>query len=563
MNLYAFRLFASFVLLSGIQMVWAQSSPMSIRQERKSNIERFVRVLANDSLEGRETGTIGEMKAYRFISKEFMQTGLDFLPGCQSYVLPFNYNDGYHYENSKLTISGGKIYGPDQYFFATNTVDFNFKGKLFPFFSKGVQVYTTEELKKQIADENSILSIDIDLFSSCQCGESEPEFFSFLSEQIFEAVSLNPTAIIILSSDFDHYPVNKMILNYPFNIPVIMAGRDLSNALLNLKPGSELISTAQVTNAELVGHNVIGMIDNKASTSVIIGAHFDHLGYGGFGSRYTGFPAIHNGADDNASGTALVMELAKVLKSEKFKNHNYVFAAFSGEEKGLLGSKDFVHAGWPQKLNAIAMINFDMVGRADQQDPKVNILGTGTSILWESLLQQSEITGLQINLSKGGLGGSDQFSFYNDSLPVLFFITGLHGDYHVPTDDADKINYDGINRILSYAEELITKIDSVDKIPFSSVSQEGSARSYTKGVTIGVVPDHAFNGKGMRIDGVSNGRPAEKAGLKKGDIIVKMGKYEVNDMAGYMTALSKFKKGDVTKITYLRGDKTETTEVQF
>lgn len=563
MNPNAFKPKFGLVLLLVSQLLMAQKSPMSIRQERKADIERCVRVLAHDSLEGREAGTVGEMKAYRFISKEFKQTGLDFLPGCQSYLLPFNFNGGYRYEDMQVAFNGKNLTGPVNYFFATNSVDCNFRGSLYPFLKKGMHVFSNEELKKQIASESVILSIDINLSNVCQCKMGETEFFRFVTEQIYEAASLNPSAIILLSSDFEAFPVKKMILNYPFNIPVLMAGKDFSESLGKIKTGTELISTTTVTNVTSVGHNVVGWIDNKAPTSIIIGAHFDHLGYGDFGSRYTGFPEIHNGADDNASGTSLMIELAKVMKSGKYKNHNYIFAAFSGEEKGLLGSKDFIHSGWSRKLNIVAMLNFDMVGRADPREPKVNILGTGTSPIWDTLLIRSRITGLEPNLSAGGLGGSDQFSFYNDSLPVLFFITGLHGDYHVPTDDAEKINFDGINQILSFAEQLLIRVDSLNEIPFTSIKQESSSRSYTKGVTIGVIPDHTFSGKGMRIDGVSSGRPAEKAGLQKGDVIVKMGDNEVTDMASYMTALSKFKKGDITKITYLRGDKTETTEVQF
>ena len=560
MNRYALNF--SLIFFTLVSFSYSQSKG-AFFSDHKSSMEYCVRVLAHDSLEGRETGTNGEKKAYRFISKCFADINLQALPGNQDFLLPFDFNGGYSYSDLYYSIDNREKQLVSASVMAQNTTDCNFQGKLFSFLRKGKTTYEKEQWSHLAAQQSLILSIDINFVEACRCSNGDQDFFRFISEQMASAISYSPAAVVLYSSDFQRFPVKKMILNYPYNIPVLLADSTLSINILNAKDGTPMTFAGVASPVVKKGMNVLGFIDNKASKSILLGAHYDHLGYGDFGSRYMGYPQIHNGADDNASGTALVIELAKMLKQKSSKKYNYIIAAFSGEEKGLLGSKAFVNSGLPDKFKIEAMLNFDMVGRVDSVDPKINILGTGSSTLWDQLLNSSPTNALKPNLSNGGLGGSDQFSFYNDSIPVLFFITGLHGDYHVPTDDVEKINFDGMVMVLKYAENLIERLDSVENVPFSAVAQSNAGRSYTKGVTIGVVPDHTFNGKGMRIDGVSPGRPAEKAGLQKGDVIIKMGDFEVSDMASYMTALSKFKKGDITKIMYLRNDKTESTEVQF
>jgi len=311
------------------------------------------------------------------------------------------------------------------------------------------------------------------------------------------------------------------------------------------------------------GRNVIGYIDNGAPTIVVIGAHFDHLGYGGEGSLYEGKePAIHNGADDNASGVTLLLQLADNLQG-KFPHNNYLFIAFSGEEKGLWGSGWFVKHPTVDLNQVNYMINMDMVGRLSA-DKSLAVYGTGTSPSWQPIIESiGNDQGFKVKYHPGGVGPSDHTSFYLKDLPVLHFFTGQHEDYHKPTDDFDKINYDGIKEVQGFIEKVIAQCDSKGKLEFTKTKDEDSTKAPKYSVTLGVIPDYMYDGKGMLISGVREGRTADKAGIKNGDIVIKMGDYEVKDMMGYMAALGKFKKGDKTKVVVKRGEKEIVVEVEF
>ena len=312
----------------------------------------------------------------------------------------------------------------------------------------------------------------------------------------------------------------------------------------------------------ITGRNVIGFIDNGAEHTVILGAHYDHLGMGGEGSRYTGEPAIHNGADDNASGVAMIIELAKYLK-ENNKKHNYLILAFSGEEKGLWGSNYFMKNPTIDTSKISYMINFDMVGRLGASY-KLMVYGTGTSPSFGWVLDKANDPVMFHLLKKeSGVGPSDHTSFYLKGYPVLHFFTGQHDDYHKPSDDADKINFDGMVLIAEFVEKVITDLDNIEQLTYRKTKDEDSHKAPKYSVTLGVVPDYLFDGVGMRIDGTSTDRPADKAGMKAGDVVIKMGDVDVPDMMGYMKGLSSFKKGDTTDVVILRDGKEMVMSVTF
>jgi len=312
----------------------------------------------------------------------------------------------------------------------------------------------------------------------------------------------------------------------------------------------------------ITGRNVIGYIDNKAEYTVIIGAHYDHLGMGSEGSRYTGEPAVHNGADDNASGVAMILELAKHLKSSSQK-HNYLILAFSGEEKGLWGSNYYMKHPTIDTSKISYMMNFDMVGRLSASY-KLAIYGTGTSPSFGWVLDKAnDPVMFHLMKKESGVGPSDHTSFYLKGYPVLHFFTGQHDDYHKPSDDVEKINFDGMVLILEFTEKVIADLDNINKLTYRKTKDEDSKKAPKYSVTLGVVPDYMYDGKGMRIDGTSTDRPAENAGIKAGDIVVKMGAIEVADMMGYMEALSKFKKGDTIDVTILRDGEEMVMPVTF
>ncbi|MDO8966600.1 M20/M25/M40 family metallo-hydrolase [Algoriphagus sp.] len=306
--------------------------------------------------------------------------------------------------------------------------------------------------------------------------------------------------------------------------------------------------------AGITGRNVVGFLDKKADKTIVIGAHFDHLGLGGSGSLHRGDSAIHNGADDNASGTAALLALAKILKHEELSS-NVLFIAFSGEENGLWGSNYFVKNPTIDLASVNYMINMDMVGRLNEEK-SLAVYGIGTSPSFPSILDPINSDSLKIVTTESGVGPSDHTSFYLQGLPVLHFFTGQHEDYHKPSDDSDKINYEGLVKVVRYISRVIDQLDSEPKLAFTKTKDSSDSPRFT--VSMGVVPDYMYDGKGMRVDGVSEGKPAQAAGLQKGDIVVQLGDSTIYDMMSYMRALSAFQKGDSTKVVIERsGQKVE------
>lgn len=314
------------------------------------------------------------------------------------------------------------------------------------------------------------------------------------------------------------------------------------------------------------GSNVIGYVDNKAPYTIILGAHFDHLGYGeDHNSMYTGtIPMIHNGADDNASGTAALLELARLLKKEKKSPYNYLFIAFSGEELGLFGSKYFVEHPTIDLQKVNYMINMDMVGRLNDSTHALTIGGIGTSPTWGSIISTPNPS-FTIKIDSSGTGPSDHTSFYRKNIPVLFFFTGLHQDYHKPSDDFNKINYSGEVKIIHFIQQIIKKSYVSDKLVFTKTKEQAMGDKHAMRVSLGIMPDYTFNGEGVKAEGISNGKPAEKAGLQAGDIIIKIDEWKVTDMKSYMKILSekKLHKGYTTTVTIKRNNEILALPITF
>ncbi len=316
------------------------------------------------------------------------------------------------------------------------------------------------------------------------------------------------------------------------------------------------------TGEDRTGKNVVGYLDNGAENTIVIGAHYDHLGMGTFGSRYTGEPQIHNGADDNASGVASMLYLAKRLKSSFAKSNNYLFIAFSGEEMGLFGSKLYVKNPTIDLKKVNYMLNMDMVGRLNE-GKVLAINGAGTSPVWKQEISQINVANITAKTSDSGIGPSDHTSFYLEDIPCLHFFSGQHMDYHKPIDDAHLINYEGIYQISNFILKLIENLDDDGKIVFTATKDDTERSAAKFKVTLGVMPDYVYEKEGMRIDAVIDSRPAAKAGMKKGDVIVKIGGQPVKDIYDYMEGLSQFENGDKTKIRVKRGEEILEMEVEF
>ncbi|WP_026754416.1 M28 family peptidase [Sediminibacter sp. Hel_I_10] len=325
-------------------------------------------------------------------------------------------------------------------------------------------------------------------------------------------------------------------------------------------PHQEVNYNIKNGDSTITGTNVIGFLDNNAAHTIIIGAHYDHLGYGAEGSLYRGdTKEIHNGADDNASGVAVLLNLAEKLKSKNTGN-NYLFMAFSGEEMGLLGSNFFTKNASIDLSQANYMLNMDMVGRLKNNNT-LAVYGVGTSPILKQVVKANN-SQFQIIENESGIGPSDHTSFYNSDIPVLHFFTGQHEDYHKPGDDVEKLNYEGMAMVSDYIFEIITDLDNNGKLPFRKTKNESEDVPRFK-VGLGVIPDYLYDGKGMRIDGVSEDKPAQRAGLQKGDVVIKLGDSLVIDMMSYMCALATFEEGDETKVTVMRNSEEVEAEIKF
>jgi len=314
-----------------------------------------------------------------------------------------------------------------------------------------------------------------------------------------------------------------------------------------------------------ISRNVAGMIEGTGNSGqyIIVGAHYDSQGTGGMISMDSGEePAVHPGADDNASGTAALIELAEHF-SENVPSKHMLFIAFSGEELGLLGARHFMEETQISPDSIAAMINMDMIGRMEEN--QVTIFGTGTSDRWNELLDELEPDSLDITRTPSGTGASDHTAFYDAGIPVLHYFTGTHGDYHRSSDTADKINYRGIQAILDHVTQVIERLDRIDarEISFRESSDPHSGRMDFSGPTLGVLPDYAWSGEGFRIDGVRDGDPADRGGMMDGDVIIRMGGVEIGDIYDYMDNLSEFEQGDRVVVTVLRDGEEVELDIEF
>lgn len=343
---------------------------------------------------------------------------------------------------------------------------------------------------------------------------------------------------------------------------------------LKLKPAGDNKSYQQAfefksgthgTGQPGTARNIVAYLDNGGTNTIIIGAHYDHLGLGNEGGSLDANPQgkIHNGADDNASGVAGLIELARYFKknSSKEKN-NFLFIAFSGEELGLYGSKYFSEHPTIDFSKANFMINMDMIGRLDTKSG-LSVSGSGTSAFWETQLKKLSTDEVPIKTDSSGMGPSDHTSFYLKNIPVLHFFTGSHSDYHKPTDDWDKINYEGEARVLAVVIKLIESGDTQPKLAFLTTKNKsmGSARAFK--VTMGVMPSYTSDEAGLKVDGVSDGKPAQKAGILTGDVIIQIGDYKIKDIQAYMDALGKFEKGMTVPVIVKRNGEQLTVNVTF
>ena len=356
--------------------------------------------------------------------------------------------------------------------------------------------------------------------------------------------------------------------------PVLKAAADKDLAALekeidnSLKPQSFELSgwraTGETNMVEKKAEvkNVVGVLPGEgplADETIVVGAHYDHLGYGGSGSLAPWTTDIHNGADDNASGTVTLLDIAERLAAQSPRpRRRIVFIAFTGEEKGLLGSAHYTRQPRFPLEKTVAMINLDMVGRLDGD--KLAIYGTGTAQEFDPLVERlAKEHRFTLTKHAGGYGPSDHSSFYSKKIPVLHFFTGTHTDYHRPSDDSEKLNVTGMRRVAEVVTELVRTIDESPSRPtYLEIRKVESLAGPGNGErpSFGSMPAYPNPVKdGVLLEAVMEGSPAEKAGIKGGDVLVKFGDSKVTVLEDFEAALRQHKPGDQVKVTVRRGDK--------
>lgn len=537
-------LFVSFFAL-------AQKQNKGDRQLIKS-LKLHVQYLASDVLEGRRAGSEGEQKAVDYIIAQYESAGLKPM-GTQGFIQAFPINEGKKWS--------------DNAFLKINQQSMDFGTDFFTLSTGSNGQFTT---KSTLALEEAGQVWFKDVQEVLEEQESNPHFDlqDWIKTTSTEMRQKNAKALFLYNSGslVDNIQFNKFDTSAALAIPVVYITKEgfkkyFNDALGTFDIEANLILAPQIRT----GKNVVAYIDNKAAHTVVLGAHVDHLGYNQDKNALDINNDIRNGADDNASGTAALIELAKALnkaskQGDAYNKNNFLIIHFSAEELGLIGSKYWLDNPTIH-TNFNYMVNMDMVGRYDATK-KMSLGGYGTSSKWSEIISKTP-TSILFTIDSAGTGPSDHASFYRKDMPVLFMFTGSHADYHKATDDWDKINYMGQKDILRFVQNIIQTTNSYGKLDFLKTREAAMGRSTKFTVSLGVMPDYAYTGTGLRIEGASAGKLGEKLGLKAGDILLQMGDYKFIDVMSYMTTLSKFKKGDSTFLIYKRGTEEIKVDIVF
>jgi len=577
-----------------------------------------VSFLADDQREGRAPGTSGIEAAADYLATAFKDLGLKPAPGAQEYFQPF-------------TISGFPTLGKEQELSLEGPDGKTFKGEFktdytplaigtagtvenAPLVFAGYGITASNADKK--LDYDDYAGVDVkgkvvlllrreprqDKADSPFDGKRDSDFATF-RHKATNAFQHGAAAVLLVNDHYALHGESDHLLSFGAaggetnsTIPFLMVSRAFADQVLaaagepsleqletqidsDLKPksrelkGWSVTSTVHIDRKSIATKNVVGVLEGAgplADETIVIGAHYDHLGNGGFmsGSLAGSSREIHNGADDNASGTAMVVEMARRLtrRSDPLPRR-VVFIAFSGEERGLLGSKYYVDHPLIPLQSTVMMVNFDMVGRLNDKS-ELTVYGTGTTPGIDNLVDAlGKSSGFTIKKVAEGLGPSDQQSFYLKDIPVLFAFTGTHRDYHRPSDDTDRINFTGMTRIADFSELLLLDLVRRPQRPeFIRVARKGGHGGGDPGrvsitAYLGSIPDYDDSVKGVKLSGVREGSPAEKGGLKGGDIVVGFGGKPVATIYDYTESLGRYKPGDVVEVVVQRDGKETSLKV--
>ncbi len=560
-------------------------------------LKESVGYLASDSLKGRKPGEPGDLLAATFIRQKFENAGLELLfdNGFQKFNLVTSAQLG---EGNTLNVNDSSFEVEKDFlpysFSANSEVS-----------AKAVFAGFGLEVDRDTLQWDDFKGVDvagkwlIALQGDPDIDNPESPFVEFSSERSKALLASDKNAaglILVAGVKFSEKDELSSLFfdknSSRYSIPVIQVTRQTVDQMLsgigetiegletkmmaesksiNLAIDAEVSAKVNVTQNETESQNVVALLPGidpvLKDEYVVVGAHFDHLGMGGpgSGSRELNELAIHNGADDNASGVATIIELAEKFAGEKNNKRSLLFVGFGAEEMGLVGSKAFVNHAPVETDKMVAMFNFDMVGRLDTASNALSIGGTKTALESEDILNRFN-TGFDLALSPEGIGPSDHASFYLQNIPVFFVSTGAHPDYHTPNDDAHLINYEGMKKVADYSYALISEVSN----RYSSLSFQESGPKFQRSrggrykITFGIMPDFAgLEKRGLRIDAVTKGKPADIGGMKKGDIITAIEGKKVGGIHDYMSRLQSFESGDRVSVDIIRDGKESVLIIQL
>ncbi len=618
-----FRAFLLSITLAGL--VFAQKPQAAKTNSTEANLRRHIEYLASDKLEGRRTGEPGATLAANYIANQFMHIGLragaKAKSGKASYLQPLPYITGVEmaktknefgltvtYLGTRLHIENAAVVKPvgfspnglvkdapvafagygivskdpafDDYNYPGETLDF--KGKVAVVFDGNPDNTNPHSpygrfdvrTKALIAKERGAIGL---IVISREDKFTDERLARLTYDQSLGEAAL-PTFVVSRSLGANILGVGESELK---TIEGLVGLKTTSG--VHVKPGAldkqpTVTFGVNLVKTSVNAHNVIGILPGThpklKSEAIVIGAHYDHLGRGGQGSLAANSTEIHHGADDNASGTAAIIELAREFARARNNKRTLIFIAFSGEEEGLFGSNFYVNNPIFPLDKTVAMINLDMVGRL--KDQRLTIGGIGTASEWKSLVElKNDLTlpktegsmyetafRFALQLSEDGFGPSDHSSFYSKKIPVLFFFTGTHNDYHKPSDTVDKINFGGEHDVINYVSSIIKVIDENSQRPTYTVAKttmQGGRTGFN--ISLGTIPNYADSTDGLLLDGVRDGSPAAKSGVKAGDKVVKLAGRDIRNVSDYTFVLGEMKAGEEYEIVVLRGGEKLTFKI--
>jgi Zn-dependent M28 family amino/carboxypeptidase len=612
--------------------VFAQQPATAPQEPSTQKLQQHISYLASDALGGRRTGTSGATDAARYVAGEFSRVGLR--PAIQKagaskrlsvamsqYLQSFPYVAGVELGkgNELRVVQGGEgaFRSPDDW----TPLGFSASAKVtggIAFVGFGISAAELQHDDYSAVSAKDRIVITLQGTPDGENPHGQFARFEGIRWKAIAARNAGARALVVVAREAQLKDDRLARLSYDNSagdagLPVIVISRQAADRLLQLSQTNlsqleqatqaktqganrvltgEVALTTDVVRNEVQAYNVIGVLDGSdgvlKNEVIVLGAHYDHLGLGGEGSLAQRQGEVHHGADDNASGTAGLLELARLLTSQRPRpKRTVVFIAFGGEEEGLLGSNYYVNHPTTPLANTVAMINMDMIGRL--KDRKLIVGGVGTAKEWKDLIasanaaSNTKVTAnpsdsvpkgvpvvvsangrpivtfdpsgvFDLTLQEDGYGPSDHSSFYSKQVPVLFFWTGTHSDYHKPSDTFDKINYEGETRILSLVGRIVRDLDQADKRITYTVAKSDSMTGRSTGfrVYLGTIPNYSDSNDGLLLDGVRENSPAAKAGLKAGDRIVKIGTRDVKNVYDYTYALGELKAGQEYLIDVMR-----------